>query len=867
MGTSDYRLDVWAYNASQGGYTNATDGDTTSSQWILAIDFMSYQGATEVIVSLPARAHGVRPRNAAAIPAYHTYMPFTAASPRSELTCVSPLDPPTSVRRGEAMACYIVMKDSSGDPVKGVVRLFEAVAEAGVTTPLIPSADGRRALFSYTPPAVGFTDLLRVTHRGAGELVVGGELPFHVADFPDGTSTLECVSPSAEALELPAWTTIAGETIQCTVSSRVWDSVSRVPFVALAVTADFNVTAKFAGDVDVLPLVSPMVALRSGRTLLFNVTTPALTPETPQPVGLLRLFVRTRFQDEQDVISGGDVSFHVTHPPHAVASFFTCTRVERANGYVPVAELPLHGVSVAAYETVLCAITGAVESGLVVKTIAKQFEVWATSGFVSALQPSGDGQSLHFWSVVRAFATGASECLRKLLLCRYTAEPLATGLGHGVSSVYVATTGVTGGTIGNITSSPMLIKVLSHTTAPPYLRCDSGVAPLTTVVPATTTTCRLYGMEPDMNINVSAGLGPSTFGNVTSPVAEDSVGRTYVFTFTPVDGPVDYTGHVAVRYNHSHGLIALPPPFEPAGEVSTNLDVAGHPAGLSSIACDNPGAVGTFTTRGAVLRCSITVLDSNGDPTRAAFGQFAPVVTVNAGDTRPGQSITRSGCADMSGMPAHGAVLGVPCNFTATSGGAQHDFLVAVPWQGSVFTLSVAASVATGPHAGEQLAGSPLEYVLTDTSPPQWLVVPRVLTTDLSTITLTLSVDEPVQLYVGGGWLPACTRCVTVAMLRRFLRIFQAPSPPLDDACDVIPATHAIRPLVSCAQPPSAPALASLAAVVTTLSVPTNLAATTTTVVLGTDGVTLESGTTYHVWLVAADFSSPPNIQVGIVAM
>ena len=198
-------------------------------------------------------------------------------------------------------------------------------------------------------------------------------------------------------------------------------------------------------------------------------------------------------------------------------------------------------------------------------------------------------------------------------------------------------------------------------------------------------------------------------------------------------------------------------------------------------------------------------------------------------------------------------------NTSSPDGGRTIEVVVATTAAGWEFATTVFVRVGS-----EAVRGSPASFALTDRAPPQWLdaSLPVIAATSPGTITIDVQVDEPATMYADSAPNVHCGGTSLLTLLhaaRRFVRIVPSPSAATLSPCDVMSARAPLR--YSSSRPcEGAPSVATMEAVfVTSFHVPEGASE----VVIGRDGdATLLPMQAYDVWLVAADYSTPPNVQV-----
>lgn len=372
-----------------------------SKIWELTLDLHGYEAPTTVVVQLPANAPGLEPLhngNAASRRLYHEYLPLTAASNNSIMSCNSTLEPTTALRRGNSIACRVRMIDGDGDPVKGVVRQFRVVPNRGTASQLHQTRDKLVAVFAYTPPSDGDTDSVRVVLHATGETVVNGVADFDIVDTPSSESIVSCSTGTGASTSVPI-----GQVINCTIAPRAGPGQS-----IKAVASDFRITASLDGGYAVN--VSAVVPHARGRLLNFSVPLPSHLPGDPaNDHHVLKLRVRARSQPYFTYVIGGELDLHVVHRPYADASTLTCSRVERAvpsgssNLVAAAGRRVVPAAHVARYETLRCVVTPQSSYSSVTgaffasKALASYFSIRADTGATSTPVVADGGLQIVFW--------------------------------------------------------------------------------------------------------------------------------------------------------------------------------------------------------------------------------------------------------------------------------------------------------------------------------------------------------------------------------------------------------------------------------------------------------------------------------------
>ena len=393
VGTLDHAIRVRAF--ADASWTAL--GLAPSRFWEVVVDLSGYQAVAHLAVSMQANAPGVEPANTAtSTPAYHTFVPATAASHLSEFHCNTTLAPGSSARRDYRVACRVRMLDANGDAVKGVVDLFRVVPSVGEVTGMTPSSDGWFAEFEYVPPRHGRIATLAVQMLGSHQHVANSPLSIDIVDFPTAVSTLSCTSAA-----VPATTILAGTYAICFITPRT-DLFGAGERGIKAIPADFTVQTSVIGGY--AANVSPLQVMDGGSSIRFSVTPPSFVNASGMWLPVHAVNIRVSVTDlASGQIRNGNVTLDVAHVPARGATTVTCSRVERADpGAGSLASIAT--IRVAAYESAQCVIAGAAEhmSGghsFRAKTLSSYFQVSADSGQVSSLVPTDGGHQLTFWCV------------------------------------------------------------------------------------------------------------------------------------------------------------------------------------------------------------------------------------------------------------------------------------------------------------------------------------------------------------------------------------------------------------------------------------------------------------------------------------
>jgi len=369
-------------------------GVTPSKSWLLLLDLTGYQTSTQIAVWLEEAALGVYPPNVASRVLEYLYVPLTAASNRSVLSCETGLEPVSSIRRGVTVPCYLSLIDAHGDPLKGVVGQFVVHVDGGSTTELVPSVDGWSAVFSFTPPPHGDDVTLTVLSLATNATLESGGTLLDVADSPDETSTLWCnggTSLSGFAM--------GNTNIQCSITVRNRGlSVKGIP-------SDFQIFAMNTGLGN--SSVAPVIVMEGGRLLLFNVSVPQLPTLIVHPHDVpTELAVRVLVAGGSH-IGNGEIQFDVVHIAEGSASVLECSRVQRFDSnlapetysYDPghPANDTLRSLDVASHETVVCDVWPRVHGAVPVKALPEHVLVVATEGYMSSVVSLEAGFKLRFW--------------------------------------------------------------------------------------------------------------------------------------------------------------------------------------------------------------------------------------------------------------------------------------------------------------------------------------------------------------------------------------------------------------------------------------------------------------------------------------
>ena len=400
VGVSDYK-------ASVRPVTNATwaDAASPSRHWEFAVNLTGYQAPTDLIVWLPANAPGVEPPNGPSRRVWHEFVPPTAASPLSVVTCDTSLQPSTSVRRGGPSMCKVAMIDAFGDRVKGVVEQFHVSAQYGWVSDMVPSRDHWTGLFKYTPPDTGDGDVVTVMLTASGEAVANGTVALDVTDHPSAASELACRSAS-----WPPTTVLVGDHLNCSIEVRTGPVGSGA--AVKGVPADFAVFVSFGGATPKQLPASSLDVIHGGYQLNFSVAAPAVAADGSTPVH--GLDVNVTLASDLSAVRGGSLHFDVAHEPFPTDSVLQCAAVER----FPLPSASMHpGVSaglserdvlVATYETVHCIISGhgthKALGSFPATTLRAHYAVDAVHGHVSGLLVVAGGRQLEFWCVLVACA-------------------------------------------------------------------------------------------------------------------------------------------------------------------------------------------------------------------------------------------------------------------------------------------------------------------------------------------------------------------------------------------------------------------------------------------------------------------------------
>ena len=392
-------VSVSDYQASVRPVINGTwaEAPSPSRHWEFAVNLTGYQAPTDLVVWLPANAPGVQPPNGPSRRVWHEFVPPTAASTRSIVTCDTALRPPSSVRRGGPIPCRVAMVDALGDNVKGVVEQFHVTALHGRVSDIQPSHDHWTGTFKYTPPEVGDRDVVRVVQTATNEELVNGTTVFDVADRPSLASALACTSAS-----WPPTTVLVGDRLNCSIAVRTGAIGSST--AVKGVPADFAVSVSFGDSPQQLPLTQVHM-VSGGYALNFSVVAPAMKADGTTPVHELDVLVH--LSSTASSIQAGSLRFDVAHQPFATDSQLRCAAVERFQWSETDPEIP-PGVSefdviVATYETVRCVIAGHgakdTVGGFPAKTLSSHYTINTRHGHVSELAPLDGGTQLVFWYV------------------------------------------------------------------------------------------------------------------------------------------------------------------------------------------------------------------------------------------------------------------------------------------------------------------------------------------------------------------------------------------------------------------------------------------------------------------------------------
>ena len=539
--------------------------DVFASMWRLTIDLEAFQAFTDVAVSIPADAPGFSFGNAPSNRAFYTFVPATAASASSILSCASPLTPPTSIRRDGAPAvCTLSMRDAAGDPAKGILSLFVVNVGAATATPLVVTGDGSEATFQvYAPPATGgSTVLVSVMFAGTKEAVVGSPWVLDVADYPTDNSMLFC-SSGQPFITIAAY----GQVLTCTITVRNSAGFRK------ALPSDFGAVVTMSGDAASFVVAhNPMLATTDGG-LTYSLE---VLLEAPGPLG-----IAPRVDVDVTTNSGGVThvrsSFLIAEVPAADVTVVECTPAVPFN---PLEEADLAaGIShtppvayVSLYEFMECEVhaavasaTGAVVSSLVVPEL---LDVFTDLGTVSPLEVAGGGGVVTF---------------------RYFAP--ANGTNDTLSVV-----GTRGSSRGRaMGGTPLNIRLHAHELTPPYMRCDTREYPPWSLGAGDAVQCYLFGMPSD----VPSGL------RVFSPTADGVAGE--IVEPTSPTASVWFTTR-ADRANTT-ATIAVEADDVVFGGSPVELAVAGRPTpDASRLECAVSTTDSGHVLRGSTVNCTIHAL-------------------------------------------------------------------------------------------------------------------------------------------------------------------------------------------------------------------------------------------------------------------
>lgn len=262
---------------------------------------------------------------------------------------------------------------------------------------------------------------------------------------------------------------------------------------------------------------------------------------------------------------------------------------------------------------------------------------------------------------------------------------------------------------GSIVGSPVQVVLVAHATPPPYLRCDSANYPASSVAPAASTLCRIYGMAAlPGDRRVTTWTNDTTIGMVTGAVPEDTVGATLAFQFTADPAATNISALIGVSV--SGASVAMSP---------ATVDITGVAMAAATTAICSPPfqPLAGYMVRGDTLHCVIRAANTLG-PVRALFADFS----VDAG---VGASIA---------------------NVVGHDGGRRLSFDIVTPLDGRVYDIAVVIAVVAGPDAGGKINGPGVRYLLTDISPPAWLQAPALHSIGRGTATLAVFPSEPCQV-------------------------------------------------------------------------------------------------------------------------
>lgn len=386
----------WVESAPAGG---------ASRFWVLRLNLNGYQAPTDITVWLPESAVGVHPPNAASNRATHPFRPLTSATNTSVLSCNTTAGVAGAVRRATVTVCHLIMLDSYGDPVKGIIDMFDVSADVGSVSALEPAVRGWQAVFSYTPPTVGSFDTVRVVVATSGELIEDGIVEFDILDSPGQPSSMVCVSPDG------AGYVTGGSWVTCQIKPRAGTGLAvkglRTDFVLTAV-ANAGVYGITASMVPIAVPVSALTTNDGGLTYSCNMSVPATSKNGQDFVHTLTVHARLASQAPVDSVSEGVQVIYVAHTPTPGLSQVQCARTERLSrlGAAATQAAAFDAlqagfaamVAVGAYETVACAISvaailpsdlvGSDEVPLRVHALPRVFSASVSHGLVSRLRAS-----------------------------------------------------------------------------------------------------------------------------------------------------------------------------------------------------------------------------------------------------------------------------------------------------------------------------------------------------------------------------------------------------------------------------------------------------------------------------------------------
>ena len=257
---------------------------------------------------------------------------------------------------------------------------------------------------------------------------------------------------------------------------------------------------------------------------------------------------------------------------------------------------------------------------------------------------------------------------------------------------------------GVVGGSPWEVRLSQHDFNLPYMRCDSRRYPETTIF-GQTTHCYVHGMPTSAPADFAASVvSGSGWVSELSPMVP-GLTSPYNFLYTPHPNAHNSSSVLAVT-----GSVDASP---------MTVYVAGTPsAQWSQFTCDADVTSNGYLIRGARIQCLLLMRAGDAEPVFTTSAQFR--VEVNGGAAGP---------------------------LVAEGGGATWRFNVTASTEGSVFLTSIAVVLVDG---NVVVGGTETLFKLTDSAPPAWApdTPPRVIAVTSGTVSITIDVDEPAELYV-----------------------------------------------------------------------------------------------------------------------